>query len=109
MISSLEILERYPRMLIAICLAFAFRRGPVIATPHPQPDGKPGITRHFFRREYGDFGAAVCVLCTRTHLVWLADICSAFIALMILAAINQRNGMRCRKSIAHGDFTLRLV
>ena len=102
---SLEILElRYQRMLIAILRRHsAFRRGRVIATPHPQPDGKPGIARRFFRREYGDFGTAVCVLGTRTPFgFWLAGICGAFIALMILAAINQRNGMLPEKVLLTG-------
>ena len=101
---SLEILElRYPRMLIAICAGILLSvAGVLLQRLTLNPMASPELLGVSSGASMGILVLLFVFSAQEPIWFWLAGICGAFIALMILAAINQRNGMLPEKVLLTG-------
>ena len=101
---SLEILElRYPRMLIAICAGILLSvAGLLLQRLTLNPMASPELLGVSSGASMGILVLLFVFSAQEPIWFWLAGICGAFIALMILAAINQRNGMLPEKVLLTG-------
>ena len=101
---SLEILElRYPRMLIAICAGILLSvAGVLLQRLTLNPMASPELLGVSSGASMGILVLLFVFSAQEPIWFWLAGIGGALIALMILAAINQRNGMLPEKVLLTG-------
>ncbi|MCQ9122586.1 Fe(3+)-hydroxamate ABC transporter permease FhuB [Rodentibacter caecimuris] len=100
----LEILAlRYPRILIAICAGILLSlSGVLLQRLTLNPMASPELLGVSSGASMGILALLFIFSAQATVWFWLAGISGAFIALMILAAINQRNGMLPEKVLLTG-------